>query len=348
MNRSMRIVWIGLGVLVAAVVATNFLLFRSRLITAPDGWSIICPPSDVLAMVVHGDSVLVAGRDGVSVLDRATGLRRSEILPAFAYVRAIAVDSAGTLWVGHEAGLTACRGAERRTFTEQDGLPSVDVTALRLDRAQRLWIGTDQGVVVRIGDQFVMPRAERGLPAERISVLFQGALGEIWIGTNAAPRGGLYILEDPDPGSRESARFFDVAGGLPHNSIADIALGSDSGAAVPQVLVATGLIYEGGVAEFARTPAGSWAITRTLSKADGLAGEKARSILRDRRGMTWCGSEYDGLAYNKGAGWRRLATRDGLPHNEVRSIVEDPDGVLWFGTMNGLVRLDPDAVERLP
>lgn len=343
--RSATFLWTGVCLVVIAVISANFLLFMPAPPVIPPGWTIIRPPSDVLAVVIHGDSVFAAGRDGVAVIDRVRGVQTGTVAnePMFAFVRALAVDPEGELWVGHEKGLTRCtvRGGTRpgRTFTREDGLPGLSIQALRFDRAGRLWIGTDRGAAIMDGDHIRSLAGIQGLPEEKISVVFEDPDGGIWVGTNAAPRGGLYVLREPNA----PATAHTTAEGLPHNGVTDIACG-----AAGEVLVATGLIDRGGLAIFRRHADGGWRQAEVITKGDGLAGEKARSIFRDRRGVTWCGSEYDGLAYRSTGSWKVLSTLQGLPHNEVRVIVEDGDGAVWLGTMDGILKLDTEAVRRLP
>lgn len=45
--------------------------------------------------------------------------------------------------------------------------------------------------------------------------------------------------------------------------------------------------------------------------------------------------------------WVRLGMRDGLPQTTVTCLLEDRDGFLWAGTMDGVVRLAAEGVERL-
>ena len=51
------------------------------------------------------------------------------------------------------------------------------------------------------------------------------------------------------------------------------------------------------------------------------------------------GSEYDGIVYRNGAGWKRLTPDDGLAGWEVKSIAEDAQGYYWMGTENGITRM---------
>ena len=81
---------------------------------------------------------------------------------------------------------------------------------------------------------------------------------------------------------------------------------------------------------------GHW---RTYDMTDGLAGGDVRSILQDREGYLWFGTEH-GVSRYDGQTWVTFTTRDGLADNSVWSIVQDRGGHLWFGTYSGVSRYD--------
>ena len=51
---------------------------------------------------------------------------------------------------------------------------------------------------------------------------------------------------------------------------------------------------EGGASVFTKVGK-KWHLEEDLSKTDGLAGEKVRSLFQDSKGIIWMGSEYDGV-----------------------------------------------------
>jgi len=87
-------------------------------------------------------------------------------------------------------------------------------------------------------------------------------------------------------------------------------------------------------------PAGSgtghW---RTYDVTDGLADVSVYSILQDREGHLWFGTD-GGVSRYDGQVWTKFTTKDGLAHNVVRSILQDQEGHLWFGTIGGVSRYD--------
>jgi len=77
-----------------------------------------------------------------------------------------------------------------------------------------------------------------------------------------------------------------------------------------------------------------------LTIADGLSQGSAFSILQDRQGFIWIGTEdglnrYDGRVFKI---YRSAAAPNSLSNNTGRILFEDSRGVLWIGTPNGLNR----------
>jgi ligand-binding sensor domain-containing protein len=81
---------------------------------------------------------------------------------------------------------------------------------------------------------------------------------------------------------------------------------------------------------------GHW---RTFGVKDGLTNNVVLSMLQDRDGVLWLGTQ-GGAARYDGQNWSMLTTADGLQHNEVLSLAQDRDGYLWFGTQDGVSRYD--------
>ncbi|MCM2257261.1 MAG: hypothetical protein NDJ94_16585 [Vicinamibacteria bacterium] len=363
-------IWLGLALVVGVALLANLVFLLAVPRTLPPGWRQWLPGFDVMALAVEtdGDGLWAGGRDGLVLLDRTSGreLRRLN-LP---YVRALARGADGTLWIGHQGGLSRLRGAtgapEAVRPAGVEWAAAGRVNALHLD-ADGLLIGTDGGLWRhRAGDTFE-PVPVAGLLSPMVNVIAKDARGGLWLGSAVPPAGGLTIVQP------EGTATFDVARGLPHASITAITFLDEANA-----LVGTGFYQRGGAARFELTPAG-WRLAATLSVADGLAGPKVRSIHLDRRSVLWVGSEYDGVAYRRvpapggarrrshggsvanGApppptprgvgldgGWRRLRREDGLSDGEVKCFAEDAAGALFLGTLRGLSVLDAAARAALP
>ncbi|WP_229452248.1 sensor histidine kinase [Massilia niastensis] len=81
-----------------------------------------------------------------------------------------------------------------------------------------------------------------------------------------------------------------------------------------------------------------------LSIEQGLSQQSGLSILQDRQGFIWFGTQ---AGLNRFDGYRMTVYRndpndpDSIPDNYVAASYEDGQGRLWFGTKGGLARFDP-------
>jgi len=69
-------------------------------------------------------------------------------------------------------------------------------------------------------------------------------------------------------------------------------------------------------------------------------GKNIRSILQDRNGNYWFGSDSEGVYRYDGKTLIQFTFKDGLPNNQVRTIQEDKSGNIWFVTGGGICRYD--------
>lgn len=292
------------------------------------GIVVIRPPFEIRTLVLDGDTLYAGGRDGLFAVDtRTREVARTvptDRLP-LGQVRGLAVDTDHTLWIAHETGLTRVSGGAARTYTTTDGLPSDRVLCVMRARDGRLWAGTDRGAAVMDGGRFRAITSKDGLLVDNVNAIAEDSRGSLWFGSYVAPHGGVSVLRD-GVWSR-----FTTADGLPHANVTCFLPDSDGG-----MWVGTGFYDRGGAVRFATASDGALRIVQTLSKADGLAGEKVRSLYRGEDGRVWFGSERDGLAVPLGTGYRILTKTDGLSDDEVKAMVRGSDGVLWLGTRSGI------------
>jgi DNA-binding CsgD family transcriptional regulator len=64
------------------------------------------------------------------------------------------------------------------------------------------------------------------------------------------------------------------------------------------------------------------------------------TVIVDRNGNTWIGSEQDGLFIQDQDGWQHLTTADGLPSDQIYGLIEDQEGNVWVSTWQGIAKYD--------
>jgi len=290
----------------------------------PPGWSRIRPPRDVMALCLAGPDVYAGGEDGVWRIHRSRE-QATRLDGPWSRVRDLLRDRAGAIWIAHGAGVSRL-SPEPREFGIEDGLPFAGALCLFEDRNGRLWAGTEAGAAVRDGERW----RKEGLPLANpvVNRIAQDREGGFWFGSYDAPRGGVTRIA-PDG----SVRSWTPADGLPHANVTAFCEDAEG-----TMWVGTGLFDRGGLAAF-RREGPNWRLSAVLGKEHGLAGPKVRSLLSDRLGRLWVGSEQEGLAVREGARWRLLTVDNGLSSGEVKSIVEDEAGSIWLGTRDGVTRL---------
>lgn len=330
--------------IVAIVAAAVYLSLPTKYPPLRPGWTIWRDPGPVRAMAFLGGDVYCAGLNGVHRLGEES-VAESINLPGTrgtVLAGAMAVDPKGRLWVGHSQGLSI-RDVDGswRTFTRDDGLPHSFVAALLVTRGGSVWIGTHNGAAEVPADwsgeagRVRLLMDSDGLPHARISAMIEDSEGGIWFGTYASPEGGLGRLAD---GRWTTWRATD---GLPHPNVTSLCAAGDG-----RVWAGCGFYQEGGAAVFARDGE-RWRL-QSVVPTDELSGANVRSLYEDPLGRMWLGQEYDGITIRSGGRTVRIVTLDdGLVSPEVITMARAADGSLWLGTLQGAVRVSPQAVETL-
>lgn len=327
--------WVPLVAIPLLVAAANgaglAFLQHDRAVRREPSLTVLRPPGEVSCLLLDGGTLYAGGLEGVWAVDMRT-LKVTR--PAFAskadfgHVRGLA-RSGGALWIGHERGLTRVAGAEVRTYTKADGLPASRVQCLLVQRTaagERLWIGTEGGAAHLDGSAITPFTMKDGLAEDMVNAMALDPAGGLWFGSYVAPRGGLTRF-----GADGKRTVITKDSGLPHADVTCVTPMRDG-----EVWVGTGFDTRGGLAVF-DTSGAAPRLVRTLTKADGLPGEKVRSIARLSDGTLLIGSERDGLLVRTPAGDRILTTADGMADDEVKVAVQSADGRVWLGTRNGIV-----------
>ena len=99
------------------------------------------------------------------------------------YVRALALDDLGRVWIGTTSGLDVFENGKLRQVPTPGGELQHKIRAIACGRNQSLWLGTDAGVLRRADGEWTFLTATNGLTDQRVCALSSDRDGNIWIGT---------------------------------------------------------------------------------------------------------------------------------------------------------------------
>ena len=278
----------------------------------------------------------------------------------------------GTLWIGTNGGIAAYDGERIVSYADRGGALAATIWSAAVDRHGALWFGSDHGLVSYDGEQFRTFLRADGLADDYVYSLLPASDGALWLGS----RGHGVTRCTLEPGGRlGSCRVFTTADGLANDSVRAIAEDRDGavffatrggglsrfdGREFTRLTVADGLpaddlyallvtrdggeLLVGSTAGVGVCPLPAAHPCRLLREANGLADNEVHSLLEDREGSFWIGSE---------GGVSRLVRKDfwsygeaeGLPDRQVFALAPDGGGGLWVGTVDGLghLAIGPDG-----
>ncbi len=300
-------VWVG--------TADGLALVRGRAVVARYTTADGLPKNSVKALWQNARGTVWVATDGGAV--RLQGTRFVLTVPEHCMpsvqVRSVLEDVDRNLWVGtNGAGLVrvTARG-QCSIFTSKDGLENDTPQALLEDREGNLWVGTNGGGLSRFTDgRFTSYTTSHGLSYNIVFSVLEDREGTTWIGTlrglNRLRDGVITSLADrPGLDHRIRAIHEDKAGVL--------RVGTDA----PAVIRLDG---DRPIVE--------------LTARDGLPGETVTSMLRDRSGNLWIGTDA-GLCRLREGRLKVFTTADGLTSDLIGPLYEDAAGRLWIATKSG-------------
>lgn len=222
-------------------------------------------------------------------------------------------DSRGRLWLGTRGGGLLLSGRQI------EGLPSSSIYKIQEDSSGHVLVAMLNGGVSRIGDDDISTM----LQGKDCHDLLQDNEGRWWV----AAEDSLYILEEKE--TKDIVAHGVLAGFF-------VCLYKDSSGTVWVGSIGKGLLR-------CRMDEGKF-VVRNYTTGDGLPNNNVYSIIGDRSGNIWVGTE-DGLLFlNPRQGdvrnFRFSASLLANVFNE-RAAVCMPDGRLIFGTHDGLIEIDP-------
>lgn len=306
-------------------------------------------PGVILAMVQDAQGFMWFGtQDG---LDRYDGYELRHFIHRTGdagtlpdnWVRALARDSAGRLWVGTKGGGLVWRddgaGQFRPPVPARDQAkldPDAKILALHVDRGGRLWIATRTAGLMMFDPAHGTSRQFRSVAGDPgslsddwVSALAEDQAGTLWVGTASG-------LDQLDPASgrivRRGSRLA-ADGGFKSPVFRVSALTVDA-----QGLLWIGL--ESGLARFDSRNDAFALFRHNDGDANSLPEGQIATLLEDSDQRLWIGTP-TGLALldrrsDDFVVLRHDATNpSSLPDSNVTSLYQDRSGLLWIGTQSG-------------
>lgn len=306
------------------------------------------------------------------------------------WIRVLADDPDGGQWLGLDPGVLAHRAAGETRFTTQAvGEAPAQITTLLPARGGGVWVGTRKGLFRSHPGEAAAQPVGLSEPPPQVWSLLEDREGTLWVGTQDQ---GLVRLHPPsgavahsrhrpgDPRSLAHDAVWDL--GEDHSGVVWVATSRglnhwDPHLAAFEVHAARpggdeGDLAWGNINGVAETPDGAlWLATDGggLQRWDPASGsfrayrhdpddptslptDDLTSLMADRHGDVWVGSQRAGLARLAagGSAFERIPLpQPGTTRNAyITRIFEGRDGQVWISGENGLrrvVRRDPVEVE---
>jgi ligand-binding sensor domain-containing protein len=322
-----------------------------------DTWSIQDGLPQITAITVAQDRTGYLWVGTQSGLARFDGVRfttytpqNEPALPGI-FMRTLLADHRGRLWVGTYKGLAVYADGRFTAVPAADPArwPELDILALAEQADGNIVAATPEGVF----------RLERGRlhpvpgPTPALSLLADGP--NLWVGTTGATvrvRNGQQVsLPLPSPAAGAAVnRLVATQGRLWAGTSQGLYTFSGgwapvvTGTALDQALVTAMLpdrdhnLWVAASTGLARFRDGT--LSEFVPDRQPGAFRQVISMLEDREGNLWLGSQLLGLARVWNGWTRRYSVGEGLNDPIVWSLSPDPDGRIWVGTNDGVAVLE--------
>lgn len=344
------VLYISFALLIVIAFILSLFITENKEKTSPqkEDFVVLKEGKEISAIYYDGTNVWIGGNDGVTVCNADT-MEEVRYLEEFKLIYSAEITQTpdGTVWIGHEDGLTGIQdiAGEKRVDFHYPDIPKGRINTVEWD-GERLWVGTYNGGAGLICEDTGW-RVDRiynrsnGLCSDSVNVICNA--GEsLWFASYLDTKnGGISILE------KDEFQYLTSEDGIPHPYVTSLQYLGDN-----KMLVGTGYMDTGGLALVQKAENG-YKVTETYSVEDGLPGEKVRQLFLDSEGFLWITTEYDGIVIlnyerdglKKDLNGIYLTEGNGLSDNEIKCIAETPQGY-WLGGKYGLTLINRSFVRE--
>jgi PAS domain S-box-containing protein len=319
-------------------------------------------------------SAILQTRDGFLWIGTLRGLVRfdgvqfraidllSRRVSRFRNIFALAEGPDGSIWIGTEgAGLIRYRADSLEIFDRGNGFPDNTIRCLAVDRSGTIWAGTQLSGAAMIPPPYshqsvrVFTTAD-GLAGQTVDDLAQAPDGSIWI---ACSDGGLTAIRRDSTlsvfrvdglhqkrafalhASRNGEMFVSTeVGVISYREGRTVRVLPARGSSADHYTVLCtdrdGNVWAGSYLSglFRLPPSRKETAISRITRQGGLAGNYIGSLLEDREGSIWIGTE-DGLDRLRDGIVTTISDPEGLVHEAAVNLAEDESGDVWVGTDGG-------------
>lgn len=290
------------------------------------------------------------------------------------FIFGIIRDNKNTLWVGSQGGgVFKYENNHFTQFNNKNGLKANDVKAIYEYSPGVLWLGTETGLFIYDGKAFTKKNDPSGVFSDRIYCFYKDSKNNIWMGSNnqVFKYDGSKFTRYNFKARSENFQVWSFAedlrgtlwigtylGGLiKYDGKTFVECGEQIGFKNDSPL--TALVDKEGYLYFGSLD-GVWMFNPTLpssklvsfKESDGLSSNLVYALTFGKtQNEIWVGTN-QGLNQIDIATFKKNGQKNIIPHGKYDGFsgVEsntngnwvDKDGSIWFGTVNGLVKYDPN------
>lgn len=260
--------------------------------------------------IVADDYGVVHWLDGhVETFDTRRGLPTNA-------VHSLAIDHAGTVWVGTQAGPVRYRDGHFERDPRLAALEGKNIYSLYGDRDGNMWFAPlGMGICRLTAARFDCDNTLAGMVGETVRSMFEDREGNLWMGTTSS---GIHRFSDSKLVTATGKMDSNAVRAVYQDPAGTLWIGTD-GAGLAR--------YENQVL-----------VPATAINAK-LSSRLLRAIVSDPAGNLWVGSingvsriAPDGTVRNFGIG-------DGLPGTIVFALAPGRDGGMWVATLQGVAKI---------